>query len=37
MNLPSLLKFEEDVVKDGVVFVNSSLIDQKVTREDVKA
>jgi len=37
MNLPSLIKFEEDVVADGVIFVNSSLIDRKVSREDVRA
>ncbi len=35
MNLPSL-KFANNVVKDGVVIVNSSLVDEKVTREDVR-
>ena len=37
MNLPSLVKFEKDVVADGLVLVNSSLIEQKVSRDDVKA
>ena len=37
MNLPSLVKFESDVVADGLVLVNSSLIEQKVNRTDVKA
>lgn len=37
MNLPSLFKFEKTLVKDGLLLVNSSLIDQKTSREDVKA
>jgi 2-oxoglutarate ferredoxin oxidoreductase subunit gamma len=37
MNLPSLVKFEEDVVTGGVIFVNSSLIERKVDRDDVHA
>lgn len=37
MNLPSLLKFEKDVVKDGLLLVNSSLIEAKTTRDDIKA
>jgi len=37
MNLPSLIKFEPAVQKGGTIFVNSSVIDQKVQREDVKA
>jgi len=37
MNLPSLIKFESDVAAGGTVMVNSSLIDDKVAREDVKA
>lgn len=37
MNLPSLDKFEKDVVKNGLILVNSSLIEKKVTRDDVKA
>jgi 2-oxoglutarate ferredoxin oxidoreductase subunit gamma len=36
MNLPSLVKFEEDVVAGGVIFVNSSLIERKVDRDDVQ-
>ncbi len=37
MNLPSLLKFESSVVPNGVVFVNSSIISEKVKRQDVRA
>jgi 2-oxoglutarate ferredoxin oxidoreductase subunit gamma len=37
MNLPSLFKFEQDVVKDGILLINSSLIDQKTSRDDVRA
>ena len=37
MNLPSLLKFEPTVVKGGTIFVNSSIIKEKVSREDVRA
>ncbi len=36
MNRPSLEKFEKSVVKDGIIFVNSSLIDIKATRDDVQ-
>lgn len=35
MNLPSLVKFEASVQSGGTIFVNSSLIDQKVERDDV--
>ncbi len=37
MNLPSLDSFENDVVPGGLIIVNSSLVDQKVKRNDVKA
>jgi len=37
MNLPSLDKFEKDVVSGGSILINSSLISKKVTRADVKA
>lgn len=37
MNLPSLLKFEPTVVKGGTIFVNSSIIKEKVSRDDVRA
>ena len=37
MNLPSLLKFEPTVKAGGTIFVNSSIIAEKVTRTDVKA
>jgi len=37
MNKPSLDKFEEDVVSEGKLLINSSLIDRKTSREDVDA
>jgi 2-oxoglutarate ferredoxin oxidoreductase subunit gamma len=37
MNLPSLDKFEEDVVPGGNVLINSSLIEKKATRDDINA
>ena len=37
MNLPSLLKYEPTVVKGGTIFVNSSIIAEKVSRDDVRA
>lgn len=37
MNSPSLVKFEGDVVKGGVILVNSSLVKEMVQRNDVKA
>lgn len=36
MNLPSLDKFEDEVRKDGAIFVNSSLIERQVKRTDVE-
>ncbi len=36
MNGPSLDRFEKDVRPGGVILVNSSLIDYKVKRDDVK-
>ena len=36
MNLPSLQKFVNDVVPGGVIILDSTLIDAKVEREDVK-
>ena len=36
MNLPSLLKFEPTVKAGGTIFVNSSIITEKVSRTDVK-
>jgi len=35
MNKPSLDKFEPTVQKDGLILVNSSLVEQKVNRKDV--
>ena len=37
MNLPSLDRFEDAVVPGGMIFYDSSLIDRKVKRTDVKA
>lgn len=37
MNGPSLVKFEDKVAPGGVIMVNSSLIERKVQRTDVKA
>ncbi len=36
MNLPSLDKFEKEVRKDGLIIVNSSLINRNVKRNDVE-
>lgn len=36
MNLPSLLKFETSVGSDGMLLVNSSLINKPVTRTDIR-
>lgn len=36
MNRPSLDKFENTVVPGGKLFINSSLIDRKSTREDIE-
>jgi len=35
MNKPSLDKFEPTVQKDGLIVLNSSLVEQKVNRDDV--
>lgn len=37
MNLPSLEKFETSVLKDGAIFINSSIIDIDTHRKDVKS
>ena len=36
MNLPSLDKFESTVVPGGMIFADSTLIERKVTRDDVQ-
>ncbi len=36
MNLPSLDKYENEVVPGGVIFADSTLIERKVARDDVK-
>lgn len=37
MNTPSLNAFEDEVQPGGIVFVNSSIIDRKVKRDDIRA
>jgi 2-oxoglutarate ferredoxin oxidoreductase subunit gamma len=37
MNLPSLEKFQNTVVPGGLIMVDSSIVDEKVKRNDVKA
>jgi len=37
MNLPSLDKFERDIISGGKLLINSSLIDKKASRSDVTA
>lgn len=37
MNLPSLNKYEPMIEKGGKIFVNSSLVDEKVKRDDIDA
>ena len=37
INLPALEKFEPKVVEGGLIIVNSSVVEQKVERTDVKA
>ena len=37
MNLPSLDRFESAVVPGGLIFADSTLIERKVARDDVKA
>lgn len=36
MNLPSLHKFQNDVIPGGKILINSSLIEEKVSRDDVE-
>ena len=37
MNRPSLLKFEPALEKGGMAFINSSIVPDKVTRDDIRA
>lgn len=37
MNLPSLTKFEPDVIQNGKILINSSLIEAKASRDDIQA
>lgn len=36
MNRPSLMKFRDAVQKDGYLFINSSLVDDSVQRDDIE-
>ncbi|WP_157151239.1 2-oxoacid:acceptor oxidoreductase family protein [Brachyspira sp. SAP_772] len=36
MNLPSLTKFEKDILPNGVLLINSSLIEKKASRNDIR-
>jgi 2-oxoglutarate ferredoxin oxidoreductase subunit gamma len=36
LNLPSLIKFEDAVLKDGLIILNASLISEPVRRKDLK-
>ena len=36
MNSPSLTKFEGDVVPGGVILINSSLVHEKCSRDDIE-
>ena len=36
LNTPSLISFEKDVTPGGLILVNSSLVKQKVTRNDLR-
>jgi 2-oxoisovalerate ferredoxin oxidoreductase beta subunit len=36
LNTPSLLSFEKDVLPGGLILINSSLVNHKVKREDVR-
>ena len=37
MNLPSLIKFEKSLIPGAKIFINSSLIERKTSRNDVEA
>ncbi|BBJ28730.1 2-oxoacid:acceptor oxidoreductase family protein [Athalassotoga saccharophila] len=36
MNIPSMIKFEEMLKKDGIMILNSSVIDREPSRKDIK-
>ena len=36
MNIPSMFKFEKDLKDDGLLLVNSSVVDREPTRKDLK-
>ncbi len=36
MNIPSMIKFEEILKKDGIMILNSSVIDREPSRKDIK-
>ncbi|MDI3472671.1 MAG: 2-oxoglutarate ferredoxin oxidoreductase subunit gamma [Thermotogaceae bacterium] len=35
MNIPSLLKFEKKVTKNGIIFINSSVVEKEPERNDI--
>ena len=37
MNRPSLMKFEPTLQPGGIAFINSSIVPDKVTRDDIRA
>lgn len=37
MNEPSIIQFQKKVSQDGVIFVNSNLVDKSLIRKDVKS
>ncbi len=36
MNIPSLIKFEEELVSDGVMILNTSVVDKEPKRKDIR-
>jgi 2-oxoglutarate ferredoxin oxidoreductase subunit gamma len=36
MNIPSLIKFEEELEKAGLMVINTSVVDREPTREDIR-
>ncbi len=37
MNIPSMIKFEKNIKDEGILLINSSVIDRNPTRKDVKS
>lgn len=36
MNIPSMIKFEKELKDDGILLINSSVVDREPTRKDIK-